>query len=93
MSKYKKKRKKKKEKKGNTLLATKGKDITIISTYFWLCLWEKKIFIEKQNQKGLRSSLGSIYNSNKFPILDSFFLILVWIKSNLILKYLCKHLC
>ena len=24
----------KKEKKGNTLLATKGKDITIISTYF-----------------------------------------------------------
>ena len=34
MSKYRKKRKKKKEKKGNTLLATKGKDITIISTYF-----------------------------------------------------------
>lgn len=34
MSKNRKKRKKKKEKKGNTLLATKGKDITIISTYF-----------------------------------------------------------
>lgn len=34
MSKNRKKRKKKKEKKGNTLVATKGKDITIISTYF-----------------------------------------------------------
>ena len=34
MSKNRKKRKKKKEKKGNTLLATKGKDMTIISTYF-----------------------------------------------------------
>ena len=29
-----KKEKRKKEKKGNTLVATKGKDITIISTYF-----------------------------------------------------------